>query len=150
MYPGYASSSAQLTCHRGRGTAAAGIDEGVPDLTPARLQIQLVMIGAEVGDLDLAYTIIEAILLPLAELLLMNRRGSDSSEGSESYERVCSSRVEIDESSNGGYTMPHYAEHCSLPPTTSRARTKSVQFIQGHPGHQASYLQRGRRTAPSG
>ena len=52
--------------------------------------------------------------------------------------------------SNGGYTAPHCAEHCSRLPATSRAGTKLVQFIQGLPGHQASYLQRGRRTAPGG
>ena len=52
--------------------------------------------------------------------------------------------------SNEGYTAPHCAEYCSRTPTTSRARTKLVQFIQGLLGHQASYLQSGQRTAPSG
>ena len=56
----------------------AGVDEGVPDLAPARVQIRLVMIGAEVGDPDLAYTVIKVILPPLADLLSMNRRGSGS------------------------------------------------------------------------
>ena len=57
------------------------------------------MIGAEVGDLDLAYTIVEAVLSPLADLLSTNRRGSSSGLGLESNERGCGWRVEIDESS---------------------------------------------------
>ena len=69
---------AQSSYHHGHGTGVAGVDEGVPDLTSARVRIQLVMTGAKVGDLDLAYTIIEAILLPLADLLSMNQRGSGS------------------------------------------------------------------------
>jgi len=40
----------------------AGIDEGVPDLALARVQIWLVMIGAKVGDSDQAYTVVEAVL----------------------------------------------------------------------------------------
>jgi hypothetical protein len=32
-------------CHRGRGASAAGVDEGVQDLAPARDQIRSVMIG---------------------------------------------------------------------------------------------------------
>ena len=63
------------SCHRGHGTGAVGVDEGVPDPAPARVWIQLVVIGAEVGDLDLAYTIVEAVLPPLADLLSTNRRG---------------------------------------------------------------------------
>jgi len=35
------------------------------------------MTSAEVGDPDLAYTIIEVVLPHLADLLSMNRRGSD-------------------------------------------------------------------------
>ena len=69
---------AQSSCHRGRGTSAAGIDEGVPDPTPARVQIWLVMTGTKVGDLDLAYTIVEVVLLPSADLRSMNQRGSGS------------------------------------------------------------------------
>ena len=38
----------------------AGVDEGVRDLAPARVQIRSVVAGAKVGDLDLACTIIEA------------------------------------------------------------------------------------------
>ena len=41
--------------------------------------IRLVMTGAEVGDPDLAYTIIEVVLPPSADLLSMNQRGSGSS-----------------------------------------------------------------------
>ena len=43
-----------------------------------QIRLQLVIICAEVGDLDLAYTIIEAVLLPSADLLSTNRRGSSS------------------------------------------------------------------------
>ena len=57
----------------------AGIDEGVPDLALARVQIWLVMTGAKVGDPDLAYTIIEVVLPLSADMLLTNRRGSGSS-----------------------------------------------------------------------
>ena len=57
----------------------ADVDEGVPDLAPAWVWIQLVVIGAEVGDLDLAYTIVEAVLPPLADLLSMNQRDLASS-----------------------------------------------------------------------
>ena len=38
----------------------ADIDEGVTNLALARVQIRSVMAGAEVGDLDLAYTVVEA------------------------------------------------------------------------------------------
>ena len=55
------------------------------------------MIGAEEGDPDPTYTIIEAVLLPSDDLVSMNRRGSGSGLGSESYERGCGWRVEIDE-----------------------------------------------------
>jgi hypothetical protein len=78
VYLGYASSLAQLSCYRGRETSATDIDEGVPDPALARVQIWLVMTGAEVGDLDLAYTVIEAVLLLSADLLSMNRWGSSS------------------------------------------------------------------------
>ena len=40
MFPGFALSSAPPSCHRGRGAAAAGVDEGVPDLAPVRDQIR--------------------------------------------------------------------------------------------------------------
>ena len=59
---------AQPSCHHGRGIGAIGIDEGVPDPAPARVQIRLVMIGAKVGDPDLAYTIVEAVLLTSTDL----------------------------------------------------------------------------------
>jgi hypothetical protein len=36
------------------------------------------MIGAKVGDPDLDYTIVEAVLPPSTDLLSMNRRGSGS------------------------------------------------------------------------
>ena len=38
----------------------AGVDAGLTDLALARVQIRSVMVGAEVGDPDLACTIIEA------------------------------------------------------------------------------------------
>ena len=69
---------AQPSCHRGHGIGAVAIDEGVPDLALARVRIRLVVIGAKVGDLDLSYTIIEAVLLPSDDLVSMNRRGSGS------------------------------------------------------------------------
>ena len=78
MYPSYASSSTPPSCHRGCGTSTADIDEGVPDPVLARVWIRPVVTGAKVGDLDLAYTIIEAVLPPSADLLSMNRRGSSS------------------------------------------------------------------------
>ena len=56
----------------------AGVDEGVPDLALARVLIWLVMTGAEVGDLDPAYTIIKVVLPPSADLLSTNQRGSGS------------------------------------------------------------------------
>ena len=59
MYPGYASSLAQPYCHHGRRTGAADIDEGVPDLAPARARIWLVMTCAEVGDPDLVYIVVD-------------------------------------------------------------------------------------------
>ena len=52
------------------------VDEGVLDLALARVWIWQVVIGAEVGDLDPAYTIIEVVLPPSFDLLSMNRRGS--------------------------------------------------------------------------
>jgi hypothetical protein len=63
------------SCHHGHRASAAGVDEGVPDLALARVQIQSAVVGAEVGDLDLACTIVEAVLPPSADLLSMNRRG---------------------------------------------------------------------------
>ena len=57
----------------------AGVNEMVPDLAPARVRIRLVVTGAKVGEPDLAYTIIEAVLLLSTDLLSMNRRGSSSS-----------------------------------------------------------------------
>ena len=69
---------AQLSCHRGRRTGAVSVDKGVPDLALARVGIWLVMTGAKVGDMDLAYTIVEAVLPPSADLLSMNQRGSGS------------------------------------------------------------------------
>ena len=77
----------------------ASVDEGVPDSASARVRIQLVVIGAKVGDLDLAYTIVEVVLPSSADMLLTNRRGSGSSYGLEIYERGCGWRLEIDESS---------------------------------------------------
>ena len=71
-------SLAHPSCHRGCGTSAAGVDEGVPDPASARVRIQQVMIGAEVGDPDPAYTVVEAVLPSSADLLSMNRRGSGS------------------------------------------------------------------------
>jgi len=50
----------------------------VPDPSLARVQIRSVMTGVEVGDLDLAYTIVEAVFPSSADLLSMNRRGSGS------------------------------------------------------------------------
>ena len=38
----------------------AGVDTGVTDLTLSRVQIQSVVAGAEVGDPDLACTVVEA------------------------------------------------------------------------------------------
>ena len=46
MYPGYASTLAQPSCHRGGGTGAANIDEGVLDPALARVQIWLVVTSA--------------------------------------------------------------------------------------------------------
>jgi hypothetical protein len=77
-YPSYAPSLAEASCHRGRETGVAGVDKGQPDLALARIRIRLVVIGAKVGDLNLAYTIIEAVLSPSADMLSMNRRGSSS------------------------------------------------------------------------
>ena len=71
MYLGYTSLLAQPSCHHGRGTSATGVDEGVPDPALARVQIRLVVTGAELGDPDLAYIIIEAALPPSADLLSM-------------------------------------------------------------------------------
>ena len=38
----------------------AGVDKGVTDLAPTRVQIRSIVAGAEVGDPDLACTIVEA------------------------------------------------------------------------------------------
>jgi hypothetical protein len=69
---------AQPPYHHGRRTGAIGVDEGVPDLALARVHIQLVVRGAEVGDPDSFDTVVKAVLPPSANLLLMNRRGSSS------------------------------------------------------------------------
>ena len=50
----------------------------------------------------------------------------------------------------GGNLVPHCVEHGSWMPTTIGAWAESVQHFQGFPGHQASYLQGGRRTALGG
>ena len=72
--------SAQPSCHRGRRTGAPGVDAGVPEPDPAlaRVRIGLLMTGAKVGESDLAYTVVEAVLPPSADLLSTNRRGSGS------------------------------------------------------------------------
>ena len=49
MFPGFALSSALPSCHHDRRVGAAGVDEGVPDLAPARDKIWSVMIGAKLG-----------------------------------------------------------------------------------------------------
>ena len=49
MYPSYALSLAHPSCHCGRGTGAASVDEGVPDLALARDQIRSIMIGPKLG-----------------------------------------------------------------------------------------------------
>ena len=41
MYPGYASSLAQPSCHCSRGTGAANVDKGVPDSALARVLIRV-------------------------------------------------------------------------------------------------------------
>ena len=56
------------SCHRGHGTGAVGVDEGVPDPAPARVRIRSVVTCAEVGDLDPSYTIAEAVLLTSTDL----------------------------------------------------------------------------------
>ena len=50
----------------------AGVDEGVPYLALARVQIQSFMTSAEVGDPDPACTIIEVVLPLLVDLLSTN------------------------------------------------------------------------------
>jgi hypothetical protein len=47
------------SCHCGHRTGAAGVDEGVPDLAPAMVRIRLVVAGAEVGDSDPAYIVVD-------------------------------------------------------------------------------------------
>ena len=49
MFPSFALLLAPPSCHRGHGASAAGVDEGVRDLAPARDQIRSVMIGAKIG-----------------------------------------------------------------------------------------------------
>ena len=78
MFHGFVLSSAPPSYHHDHGAGAVGVDEGVPDLALAKVWIQLVMRGAKVGDLDPAYTIVEVVLPPSADLLSMNRRGSGS------------------------------------------------------------------------
>ena len=41
---------------------------------------------------------------------------------------------------NGGSFAPHRAKHCSWPPTSTRGRAKSAQYIQGVSGYKASNL----------
>ena len=48
------------SCHRGRRAGAASTDAGLIDLALARVQIRSVVAGAEVGNPDLACTVIEA------------------------------------------------------------------------------------------
>ena len=48
------------SCHRGRRAGAASTDAGLIDLALARVQIRSIIAGAEVGDPDLACTIVEA------------------------------------------------------------------------------------------
>ena len=49
MFPGFALSLEPPSYHHSRGAGAAGVDEGVPDLAPARDQIRSVVKGAELG-----------------------------------------------------------------------------------------------------
>jgi len=49
FFPGYSLTSTPPSCHRGRRAGATGVDEGVPDLAPARVQIWSVMTGAVLG-----------------------------------------------------------------------------------------------------
>jgi uncharacterized protein (DUF2267 family) len=56
----------------------ASIDQGVLDLALARVLFQSVMAGIEVGDPNLAYTVVEAVFSLLVDLLSMNQRGSGS------------------------------------------------------------------------
>jgi len=60
VFPGFALLSTPPSYQRGCRASAAGVDEGVTDLALARVQIRSVMEGAEVGDLDLACTVVEA------------------------------------------------------------------------------------------
>jgi hypothetical protein len=47
------------SCHCGHRTVAAGVDEAIPDLAPAMVRIRLVVAGAEVGDPDPAYIVVD-------------------------------------------------------------------------------------------
>lgn len=49
MFSGFALLSAPPSCHHGRRASVASVDEGVPDLAPARDQIRSVVLGAELG-----------------------------------------------------------------------------------------------------
>ena len=49
MFPGFALSLAPMSYHRDRGAGAARVDEAVPDLAPARDQIQSILTSAELG-----------------------------------------------------------------------------------------------------
>ena len=49
MFSGFALLSAPPSCHHGRRASVASVDEGVPDLAPARDQIWSVVTGAELG-----------------------------------------------------------------------------------------------------
>jgi hypothetical protein len=56
----------------------AGAEVGEPDPALARVRTRLLVTGSEVGEPDLAYTTVEAVLLPSADLLSTNQRGSGS------------------------------------------------------------------------
>jgi len=47
------------SCHHDHRAGAASIDAGLTDLALARVQIRSIIAGAEVGDPDLACTIVE-------------------------------------------------------------------------------------------
>ena len=67
----------------------AGVDEGVPDLALARLQIWSVVTGAKVGDLDPSCIAIEAVRPASADLLSKNLRGSSFGWRVERESRYC-------------------------------------------------------------
>ena len=55
------------------------VDDGITDLALAWVQIRLVVAGAKVGDLDLACTIVEAVLPPSADRPAINESKGTSS-----------------------------------------------------------------------